>query len=121
RVALRAARLLRAQWRMAKGDSATAIREIDGLLADIDYPRHTMAPGLARMLALKAQAQLSSVAPSAALATAHEAVAVAEAMAIDRQQSADVGAALMVLAQAQSAAGDAAGARASAQRATVVL
>jgi tetratricopeptide (TPR) repeat protein len=120
RIALRTARLLRAQWRMATGDTSAAIQDIERLLADIDYPRNQVAPGLARMLIVKAQAQLDLRLP-AALAAAHEAVAAAEAMAIDRQQSADVGTALMVLARAQRGTGDIEGARASAQRARAVL
>jgi serine/threonine-protein kinase len=121
RIALRTARLLRAQWRMAKGDPAAATQDIDRLLSEIDYPRNKVAPGLARMLSLKARAQLNLGSKAAALSAANEAVAVAESMAIDRQQSADVGTALMVLAQAQRGAGDVDGARASAQRATAVL
>ncbi len=56
-----------------------------------------------------------------ALKTAREALAVAEGRALGGDQSADVGAALMALAQAQRATGDASGARSSAQRAVVAL
>jgi len=121
RIALRAARLLRAQWRMATGDAGAALQEIDALLAEIDYPHRTMAPGLPRMLSLKAQAHLSTGTPAAALAAARQAVAVAEVMAIDRQRSADIGTALMALAQAQRATGDAGGARASSQQAAAAF
>jgi len=121
RSALRTARLLRAQWRMAHGNAALALEEVERLLAEIDYPRIKLAPQLARSLSLKARALLASGAPAQAMAAAREAVAAAEAMAIEPQHSADVGAALMVLAHAQRASGDADGARAAAQRAAAVL
>jgi serine/threonine protein kinase/tetratricopeptide (TPR) repeat protein len=121
RSALRTSRLLRAQWRMAKGDAATALDDIDRLLAETDNPRNRLAPHLARSMMLKAQAHLALGAPGLALTEAQEAVAAAQAIALDPRRSADVGAALMVLAHAQRASGDVEGARTSAQRATEVL
>jgi eukaryotic-like serine/threonine-protein kinase len=121
RVILRKVRLLRAQLRMAKGDAAGALQEIDRLLADIDYPRQKRVLGLAGMLSLKSRAHLTSRAPAAALAAAREALAAAEFIALDPQQSADVGAALMTLAHAQRVTGDGEGARSSARRAAAVL
>jgi serine/threonine protein kinase len=121
RSALRTARLLRAERRMAQGNAALALEEVDGLLAEIDPPRIQRAPQLARGLALKARAHLALGAPAPALAAAREALAAAERMAVEPQHSADVGAALMVLAHAQRASGDADGARASARRAAAAL
>ena len=121
RHALRTTRLLRAQWRMAQGNAAQALEDIDRLLAEIGHPRVQLAPQLARALALKSRALLAAGAPVPALAAAREAVAAAERIAIEPQHSADVGDALMALAHAQRADGDAAGARATAQRAAAVL
>ena len=121
RHALRTAHLLRAQWRLAKGDASMALEEIDRLLTEIDYTRNKSAPQLARALTLKARAHLALGASAPALSEARDALAAAQAIAIDPQQSADVGAALMVLAQAQRATGDASAARASAQRAAAIL
>jgi eukaryotic-like serine/threonine-protein kinase len=121
RSALRTSRLLRAQWRMARGDTAAALDDLDRLLAETDYTRNKAAPDLARSMLLKAQAHLALGAPAPALTAAQEAVAAAQAMAIDPGRSADLGAALMVLAHAQRAGGNVEAARASAQRAAAVL
>ena len=121
RSALRTAGLLRAQWRMAQGSTRTALEEIDRWLADVEYPRRKVAPGLATALRAKAHAHLILGETEAALTNARAGLAAAEAIAIDAAKSADVGAALIVLAQAQHATGDVEGARSSAQRAGSVL
>jgi eukaryotic-like serine/threonine-protein kinase len=121
RSALRTARLLHAQWRMAEGSTRAALEEIDLWLAEIGYPGRDVAQGLATALRVKTQARLRLGERAAALLDARAALAAAEAIAIDRARSADVGDALIVLAEAQRAADDVEGARASAHRAVSVL
>ena len=88
---VRAARLLRAQWRFARGEPAESLTEIDRLLQDIGYPSVRIASRLASMLTLKARAELALGRTAAALATSESAVGVAEAMSLDPQSSASVG------------------------------
>ncbi len=111
---LRAARFLRAQLLVARGEPTAAIGELDEILADIDYPHRRAANRLAPILILKARAEL-------ALARTGDAQAIAEANAPRPERSAIVGAALMVIAEAQRTSGDTESARASAQRAAVAL
>lgn len=121
RAALRAARLLHAQWRMADGSTRAALAEIDRWLTDIGYPNRRLASGLATALRVKAQAHLQLGETAAALTSAGASVAAAEAIAIDAARSADVGDALVVLAEAQLASGDVAGARGTARKAASAL
>ncbi|HKU15142.1 MAG TPA: serine/threonine-protein kinase [Steroidobacteraceae bacterium] len=118
---LRAARLLRAQWQFARGDPSASLAEVDGLLTDIGYPRTRTAKQLAAMLTLKSRAELALGRVAAAAATAQSAVTIAEAMSLDPQSSASVGAALMALAGTQRALGDSSNAKAAAQRAGQAL
>ena len=118
---VRAARLLRAQWRFARGEPAASLAEVDRLLQDIGYPSARIASRLASMLTLKARAELALGRTAAALATAESAVAIAESMSLDPQSSASVGAALMALAETRRALGDPANASAAAQRAGKAL
>ncbi|HJY40182.1 MAG TPA: serine/threonine-protein kinase, partial [Steroidobacteraceae bacterium] len=121
RSALRGARLLHAQWHMAEGNTHAALEEVDRWLADIGYPQRRVAPGLATALRVKAQAHLQLGQKAVALTTAGAGVAAAEAIAIDAARSADLGDALITLAEVQRATGDFGGARGTAQRAVSVL
>jgi serine/threonine-protein kinase len=118
---MRAARFIRAQAMLQQNERQGAIREIDSILTEVDYPRRRVASRLGPMLILKARAQLALGQKEAALGTARDALAIAEEVATSPDQSADVGGALMILAEAQRASGDAGGARASAQRAAISL
>ncbi|MGH8175489.1 MAG: protein kinase domain-containing protein [Steroidobacter sp.] len=120
RAALRDARFIRSQLLVARGKPAAAIGELDAVLAEIGYPGKRVANQLAPMLILKARAQLSLGRNSAALTTARDALAIAEANAPQPDRSAIVGAALMTIAAAQRA-DDGASARAAAKRASAAL
>jgi eukaryotic-like serine/threonine-protein kinase len=120
-VPMRDARLIRAEWLLARGDAAAAIREIDINFKEIGYPQKRVANQLALMVLLKARAQLALGQPAAALSTARDALAIAETNAPKPEQSATVGAALMVIAHASRALGDEQTALASAQRASAAL
>jgi eukaryotic-like serine/threonine-protein kinase len=121
RTMLRNARFARSQLQLARGETADALRAVDGLLEEVGYPRTRAASQLAPMLILKARAELALGQREASLATAREALAVAEANAPLPEKSATVGAVLMALAEAQRAGGDTEAARASAQRAAAAL
>lgn len=114
---VRAARLLRAQWHLARGEPSASLSEIDSLLQEVGYPRARIANRLASMLTLKARAELALGRTTVALGTAEIAVAIAEAMSLDPQSSASMGAALMALAETRRALGDSTNANAAAQRA----
>jgi len=120
-VPMRDARLIRAEWLLARGDAAAAIREIEINFKEIGYPRQRVANQLALMVLLKARAELALDQPAAALSTAGDALAIAETNAPNPEQSATVGAALMVIAHASRALGDEQKAQASAQRAVAAL
>jgi hypothetical protein len=118
---VRTARLLRAQWHLARGEPAATLTQIDSLLQDIGYPSARTANRLASILTLKARAELALGRTAAALGTAQSAVEIAETMSLDPQSSASVGAALMAIAETQRALGDSANAKAAAQRAGQAL
>jgi len=118
---MRQVRFIRAQVLFARGQPGAALDEMNGVLADTGYPARRVANRLAAMVTLKSQAELAIGRNAAALASARDAVAIAEPASSSPERSADVGAALMALASAQRAAGDVAGARASARRAAVAL
>ncbi len=118
---MRSAKFLRADLALARGDPASALREINELLAEIGYPAQRIADKLGSMLITKARAQLALGDVRLALETARDALALAEANTPNPERSAVVGAALLVLAEAQRANGDSDVARASAQRAASAL
>lgn len=120
-VPMRDARFIRAEWLLARGEAAAAIREIEINFNEIGYPKKRVANQLALMVLVKARAELALEQPGAALATARDALAIAEADAPKPDQSATVGAALMVVAHANRALGDERNALASAQRAAAAL
>jgi hypothetical protein len=119
--ALRGIRLEQAKLLVTSNSPEAALGLLDPLLTELSYPQQRTAPRLAAALTLRARALLALRRTADALSTAREALAVAELQAVSTDRSADVGAALMALANAQLAAGDANGARSSAQRAAQVL
>ncbi|HUQ09670.1 MAG TPA: protein kinase [Steroidobacteraceae bacterium] len=118
---LQAIHQTRARLLLARHDAAAALAEIDVLLAAMDYPRRRDDDRLAATLTLRAQAQAESGRQADALASARDALAVAESQAPESGGSANVGGALMVIADIQRAQGDEAGALASATRAARAL
>jgi eukaryotic-like serine/threonine-protein kinase len=115
--ALLAVHQIRAQWLLGRNDAAAALAEIDVLLAALDYPQKRGSDRLAAALITRATAQSMLGRHSEALAIAREALAVAKSQELKPDQSVDVGAALMAMAEAQAAQSDMPGARASAARA----
>jgi tetratricopeptide (TPR) repeat protein len=111
-IAVIRAKLLLAEGRFAETDEA-----INRLLPQLGYPAQRTNVRLADALLLRSQAELALGRTRDALQTAREALVVAEEHALDTTRSADVGAALMAMAQAQRALGDVEDARNSAQRA----
>jgi tetratricopeptide (TPR) repeat protein len=118
--ALLAVHQIRAQWLLERKDAAAALAEIDVVLAALEYPRRRGSDKLAPALITRAHAQSMLGRQPEALASAREALSVAESQALSVDQSADVGAALMAMAESQRAQGDP-GARASAARAVIAL
>lgn len=112
---------LRAELLMAQGDSAAALKMLDTVLADLNYPADRSSVRLSGVLTLHARTEFALGRYTQALSTAQQALAAAEAHALSADRSADVGAALMELARAQRASGEDVAARASAQRASVSL
>lgn len=100
---MRDARLIRAEWLLARGDAAAAIREIEINFKEIGYPQKRAANQLALMVLLKARAELALGQPAAARSTARDALAIAETNAPKPGQSATVGAAHMVMAPFRNA------------------
>jgi hypothetical protein len=121
REATRQMRFIRAQVMFERSQPEAALGEMERVLADMGYPAKRVASRLGSMVTLKSRAELAIGRNDAALASARDALAIAEAASRKPEQSADVGAALMALALAQRATGDVAGARASASRAAVAL
>ena len=118
---LQAAQQIRAQVSLEEGDATGALRTLGGLLTELGYPQNRTSLRLVSTLNLRARTESSLGRHAEALATAKQALAVAEEHALTADHSADVGAALMEMAQAQRALGDAAGAQASAKRAATAL
>jgi tetratricopeptide (TPR) repeat protein len=121
RVPLRSARLLRGGVLVAQHFPDAAIAEINAVLDEIGYPRQRVANQLAPMLTLKARAELEQGNAATALATARDALAVAEANAPQPDRSATVGDALIAIARAEQQLGNIDAARAAAQRAGAIL
>ena len=121
RSALRGIRLQQAQVLVTGNAPAAALQLLDPLLVELGYPQRRTANRLAAVLTLRARALLALQRTPDALSTAREALAIAESQAGSADRSADVGAALMALAQAQLAAGDVKDARDSAGRAAQAL
>jgi serine/threonine-protein kinase len=118
---LEAIHQIRARLLLAKNDAAGSLVESDLMLAALDYPRRRDSDRLAATLITRAQALAASARPAEAFADAKDALAVAESQARQPDRSANIGMALMVMANLQRAQGDEAGARASATRAAHAL
>src|SRR3569833_204738 len=109
--------ITRARLFFAEGRFDAAEEAIKELLPQTGYPGERTNVRLADALTVRSQAELALGRQNEALQTAREALSVAEEHALDSARSADVGAALMAIAQAQRALGDMEGARNSARRA----
>ena len=113
--------VIRAQLALTGKDAAAALAILDRLLGDLGYPARQNSLRLPLVLTLRARA-LSALGRNAdAFKTANEAVAASQRRALDPEQSADVGAALMAVAAAQRALGDTDTARSTALHAARVL
>jgi hypothetical protein len=119
--AVQNAHLIRAQLLVAQGNALASLGAISALLVEFEYPAKRTGSTLPAALILRSRAESMLGRHTEALQTAREALAVSEERALDPDQSADVGAAQMSLADAQLALGDAAGARSSARRASTTL
>jgi len=112
---------LRAQLLLARGAHADAARTIDAELTRIGQPgKDSNALAATLMLGARVHAATGDELPQATR-LAQAAVGVAERIARVPQHSADVGEALLVLAQAQRRSGDVASSAATAQRAALSL
>jgi eukaryotic-like serine/threonine-protein kinase len=112
---------VRARLYLARGASADAVRVIDAELARVGWPPAKDSTALAAALMLGARAHAASGDARHAQQLAQAAVGVAERMAREPQRSADVGEALLVLAQTQRASDDPSASIATAKRAVVGL
>ena len=119
--ALRSMRLLRAELSFVKGEHASALEGAEHVLERMKYPTRRSAHELEAALILKARAQLALGRVIDAKQTAQDAYLIAKEHAFDVTRSANAGAALMVLAQAQRSSGELDDARASARQAAATF
>src|SRR4030095_10759397 len=98
---------VRAELLRAQGELAKATQVIDTQLAAIGFPTAKPSAPLAAALRVAARVELESNDTAGAQERAADALAVSERMARDPAKSADVGEALLLLAQAQRANGQA--------------
>ncbi len=111
----------RGEWLLASGDVDVARTTIEGLLRAIDYPAQASLPVLRSALPVAAKIALARHDFDAAEAYASAAVEYDRKEALDPDRSADRGRALMLLAQAQYAGGNAAVAAKTVQQALPAL
>ena len=111
----------RAELDLALGHGEQARARIAALLADLGFPARRDGPVLPPTLRAAARIELSAGSTATAERYARAAVELAEAVARDPAQSADVGEALLLLGLAQRDGGDLSAARRSFERATVSL
>ncbi len=121
RATLVSAQLTSAETALAAGDAAAADRAFAALLAKLGYPETRKARGLVRALEGRSASALAAGSAASATRWAEEARAAATAIALDPEQSADVGDAWLALARAQAAAGNTRTARRAAAHAARVL
>jgi serine/threonine-protein kinase len=95
----------RAELELARGRVQEARTRIAALLASQGFPERRDSPVLPAMLRTAAKIELSGGSPVAAESYAHSALELAETVARDPAQSADVGEALLMLGLAQRARG----------------
>jgi serine/threonine protein kinase/tetratricopeptide (TPR) repeat protein len=110
-----------AELDFALGRPQQARARIARLLTDLGFPGRREGPVLPPTLRAAARIDLSAGSTATAERYARAAVEIAEAVARDPEQSADVGEALLLLGLAQRDAGNPSAARQSFQRATVSL
>jgi eukaryotic-like serine/threonine-protein kinase len=100
-----------AELELARGRVPAARERIDGALTRFGYPAQTNGLSLASALSAASRIYLTGDEPAKAEAFAAAALRIAESIARDPRESADVGEALLALAAARLARGDRAGAR----------
>ena len=98
-----------------------AVQLIDASLTRFDYPRKTDGLNLSSALSMASRIYLKDGRADQAEKFANEALRIAESIARDARQSADVGEALLVLSAARLAQGDQATARSLVARAVEAL
>lgn len=111
---------LRARILLAEGEIALAARQVDAALVRDAAARQSGA-GRAALLRSRGRIQLAGGRVDDAADSARAAVALFEQSSLDPTQNADLGEALLVLAQCERAAGDTAAAGRSLERAIVSL
>ena len=110
-----------AELELARDRTGAAAREIDASLKQFGYPTDKPVPGLAAALTAASRIYLKSGRVDKAESFASAGLRMAEGIARDPRQSADVGEALLVLAAVLEAKGDRNRARDSADRAIEAL
>ena len=111
----------RAELLLAQRALPEATQVIEAELTAIGFPTAKDSAPLATALRVAARVQLASDKPSGAQQRAADALAVSERVARDPAKSADVGEALLLLAQAQRLTGQSAASAATARRAAQSL
>jgi tetratricopeptide (TPR) repeat protein len=111
----------RAELELAQGRLPTATVHIDKALAMFGYPTESKTPDFPAALTVASRIYLGNAKPDRAEEFAAAALRIAESVARNPAQSADVGEAWLALAAAQAARGDPVAARASAQKASEAL
>jgi len=112
---------VRAELLLSQRALAEATQVIDAELTAIGFPTARDSAPLAKALRVAARVQLASGNAGSAQQRAAEALAVSERVARDPAKSADVGEALLLLAQAQRLNGQAVASAATARRAAQSL
>lgn len=110
-----------AEIEMARDRTTQARKLIDASLAQFGYPAADLAPGLAAALITASRIYLKSGNPGQAELFAADGLRIAERTAREPRESADVGEAMLVVAQARRAKGDLAGSAAPLERAVEAL
>jgi hypothetical protein len=115
------ARTVHAELMLARGSIADATRIIEAELIRLRHPSARASPSLSEALRVASRVHLAAGDPGRARTLAREAVATAERLARDPAQSAHVGEALLLQAQAEARLGESARSAASARRAAESL
>jgi tetratricopeptide (TPR) repeat protein len=115
------AQITRAELLLAQGHPGPAQNQLDPLIAKVRDPKGGLTSSLGAALLLSSRIAVAQGRSKDAETAAREALSFAEERARQSELSADVGEALLVLAEAQRAGNDASAARESAGRAVVAL
>jgi tetratricopeptide (TPR) repeat protein/tRNA A-37 threonylcarbamoyl transferase component Bud32 len=115
------AQITRAELSLAQGHPAQARSQLDPLIATVRDPKGGLGSSLGPALLLSSRIAVAQGHIEDAESAAKEALSFSEKRARQPEFSADVGEALLVLAEAQRAGNDPSGARESAGRAVVAL